>query len=97
MVGQSWGIYRGCCRFMGDSLKGSDSPVMGVPEAALCALRSQLLMALHDSNAQHPTQTPFSFTQVRSWLHREHALQVWQSNQTHAPLVLRLQCVHCVR
>ena len=66
MVGQSWGIYRGCCRFMGDSLKGSDSPAMGVPEAALCALRSQLLMALHDSNAQHPTQTPFSFTQVRS-------------------------------
>ena len=64
MVGQSSGIYRGCCRFVADSLRGSDSPAMGVPEAALCALRSQLLMALHDNNAQHPIQPPFSFAQV---------------------------------
>ena len=31
---------------------------------ALCALRLQLLMAVHDSNAQHSKQTPFSFTQM---------------------------------
>ena len=64
MVGQSGAVYRSCCRFLADSLRGTDSASMGVPEAALCALRSQLLMALHDNNAQHPTQTPFSFAQV---------------------------------
>ena len=65
MVGRSTTIYRRICHVLVAGLKGSPAGVTGFPEAALCALRSQLLMALHDDNALHPTQPPFSFDKAR--------------------------------
>ena len=64
MVGRSTTIYRRICTVLAASLRSSSSGAFGFPEAALCTLRSQLLMALHDDNILHPTQTPFSFDQV---------------------------------
>ena len=65
MVGRSTTIYRRICHVLAAGLRASPAAATGFPEAALCALRSQLLMALHDETALHPTQTPFSFEQVR--------------------------------
>lgn len=48
MVGKSRQIYKGIVELCILRYRDSDSPYVGMAEAALCALRSQLLMALHD-------------------------------------------------
>jgi len=51
MVGRSGAIYRGIADLCGARLRDSEGLVLGLREAAFCALRSQLLMALHDGGA----------------------------------------------
>ncbi|KAI3429855.1 hypothetical protein D9Q98_010166 [Chlorella vulgaris] len=48
MVGRSRQIYKGIVELTMLRYRDSDSLYVGMQEAALCALRSQLLMALHD-------------------------------------------------
>ncbi|PRW60598.1 Negative elongation factor B [Chlorella sorokiniana] len=48
MVGRSRQIYKGVVELIVTRYRDSDSLYVGMQEAALCALRSQLLMALHD-------------------------------------------------
>ncbi|PSC68506.1 Negative elongation factor B [Micractinium conductrix] len=48
MVGRSRQIYKGIVELCMLRYRDSESLYVGMPEAALCALRSQLLMALHD-------------------------------------------------
>lgn len=48
MVGKSRQIYKGIVELCTLRYRDSDSLYVGMTEAALCALRSQLLMALHD-------------------------------------------------
>ena len=64
MIGRSQKIYKGLAQLCARRLKDSQGLVTGMQEGALCTLRSQLLMALHDANAAQPTQPPFAFTQV---------------------------------
>ena len=49
MVGSSAVLYRGIVDICVAQYRDSDSDYVGMKEAALCALRSQLLMALHDA------------------------------------------------
>uniref|UniRef100_A0A1D1ZVX3 Negative elongation factor B n=1 Tax=Auxenochlorella protothecoides TaxID=3075 RepID=A0A1D1ZVX3_AUXPR len=48
MVGGGRQIYRGLAELCAARFRDGDALYVGVPEAALCTLRSQLLMALHD-------------------------------------------------
>ena len=51
MVGGSRAIYAGIVSLINLKLRDSEALYLGLREAALCSLRSQLLMALHDSGA----------------------------------------------
>jgi hypothetical protein len=55
MVGHSLPIYKGIMDLVCMRLRDSEAPYCGVKEAAYCALRSQLLMALHDVNVNEIT------------------------------------------
>ncbi|GAB4814531.1 hypothetical protein N2152v2_001577 [Parachlorella kessleri] len=48
MVGKSRQIYKSMVELCCARYRDSDSPYLGMREAALCTLRGQLLMALHD-------------------------------------------------
>ncbi|KAK9803792.1 hypothetical protein WJX73_009326 [Symbiochloris irregularis] len=63
MVGKSQKIYKGLAQLCSRRLKDSQGLVMGMQESALCMLRSQLLMALHDANGADATQQAFDFSQ----------------------------------
>ncbi|KAK9862457.1 hypothetical protein WJX84_012054 [Apatococcus fuscideae] len=59
MVGTSPAIYRGVSELCVMKFRDSDKVVVGQQEAALCTLRSQLLMSLHDISASELcTQDP---------------------------------------
>lgn len=64
MVGRSQRIYKGLALLCASRLKDAQGLVMGMQEGALCTLRSQLLMALHDANSAHTSEPNFSFEQV---------------------------------
>ena len=51
MIGRSGAIYWGIVDLVVMRLRDSEGLVLGLRETALCSLRSQLLMALHDANA----------------------------------------------
>ena len=51
MVGRSAALYRGVMDLVCVRLRDGQAPYLGLKEAAYCSLRSQLLMALHDSGA----------------------------------------------
>ena len=51
MIGRSAAIYWGIVDLIVMRLRDSEGLVLGLRETALCSLRSQLLMALHDANA----------------------------------------------
>lgn len=51
MIGRSGAIYWGIVELIVMRLRDSEGLVLGLRETALCSLRSQLLMALHDANA----------------------------------------------
>ena len=55
MSGRSLAIYNGLADLCRVRLRDSESPYPGVKEASYCTLRSQLLMALHDSNVSEIT------------------------------------------
>ena len=51
MIGRSGAIYWGIVELIVMRLRDSEGLVLCLRETALCSLRSQLLMALHDANA----------------------------------------------
>lgn len=51
MVGGSFKIYKGIVDLCSAKYKASEGLYVGLKETAFCSLRSQLLMALHDSGA----------------------------------------------
>ncbi len=51
MVGGSFKIYKGIVDLCSAKYKASEGLYIGLKETAFCSLRSQLLMALHDSGA----------------------------------------------
>ena len=51
MVGSSFKIYKGIADLCTAKYRDSEGLYVGLKETAFCSLRSQLLMALHDSGA----------------------------------------------
>ena len=51
MVGGSFTIYKGIVDLCAAKYRDSEGLYVGLKETAFCSLRSQLLMALHDSGA----------------------------------------------
>ena len=49
MVGPSLAVYRGIVDLCTARFREAETPFVGMKDAALCALRSQLLMAIHDA------------------------------------------------
>ena len=64
MVGRSQRIYKGLATLCAQRLKDAQGLVMGMQEGALCTLRSQLLMTLHDANSARVREPTFSFEQA---------------------------------